>query len=132
MLYAFVAIVVWTLALNHIGSGAHMLQNGLGWLLTSRDAADRPDASILEERLTRVHRNHLENVVVFLPMMLLVMHLGRDAAWPTTLAWVFLGARVAHLAFYAGGVPPLRSLSHVTNLSAHVGMGLVALGWLGA
>jgi uncharacterized MAPEG superfamily protein len=131
MTYAFVAIALWTLALNHVGSGAHMLQNGLGWLLTSRDAADRPDASVLEERLARVHRNHLENVVVFLPMMLLVEHLGRDTTWATTFAWVFLGARVAHLIFYAGGVPPLRSLSHVTNLSAHVGMALVAIGVIG-
>lgn len=132
MIYAIAAIVVWTLALNHAASGVHALKHGLGWLTSGRAEADRPDASELEGRVARAHRNHLENVVVFLPLCVLVMHLGQGgSAVAVGLAWAFLGARLGHLIFYAAGIAPLRSLSHTVNLAAHAGMGLVALGVLG-
>lgn len=131
MLYAIVAIAVWTLALNHAASGLHMLDHGLSWLTTSRDQADRPDPSVREERMARAHRNHLENVVVFLPMAILAMHLGHGATTVGVVAgWTFLAARLGHVLFYVRGIAPLRSVSHMLGLSAHAAMlGLILGLW---
>ena len=131
LLHALLAITLWTLALNHASSGAHMMAHGLGWLTTSRDLDERPSATLIEERLARAHRNHLENVVVFLPLCLLALHLGHgDSDYAAAFAWLFLASRIGHAIFYTLGVPALRSLSHGLGLLTHAGMGLVALGWL--
>jgi len=131
MIHALVAVAVWTLALNHATAGVHLMTHGLGWLLTSRDDEGRPGASVLEQRMERVHRNHLENIMVFFPLAILAVVTGHGEEWlPAVACWVFLGARIAHLATYAGGVPPLRSLTHVAGLGVYAVLILVLLGVL--
>ncbi len=131
MIYALVAVAVWSLALNHASSGAHFFKHGLDWLLTGRDEVDRPEATVLEGRLARAQRNHLENLMVFMPMALLALHLGHgQSTWAVVAAWGFLGARIGHVIFYAAGMAPLRSASHTCNLLAHGVMLLVVLGWI--
>ncbi len=131
MLYALIAILLWTLAINHAASAMHLLDHGLDWLTTSRDAADRPDPSVREARVARAHANHIENIVVFAPLALLVMHLGHgDAAAAIAAGWAFFGARIVHVIVYAADVPPVRSLSHTVTLGAHATLVAVALGML--
>ena len=129
MIYALVAIAVWSLFLNHSASLAHLIQHGLPWLIGTRDEAGRPDKTLMEQRVARAHRNHLENLVVFFPVALLVLHAGHgEHPYAAALAWTFLGARVGHLVFYAAGVPPLRSVTHVTGLCVYAGLFAILLG----
>lgn len=131
MIDCLLALALWSLALNHAASGVHLFKHGLSWLLTSRDDAQRPTLSTLEERIARAQRNHIENLVVFFPLALLALHLGHtDHALLTTFGWAFVAARVAHLFFYAGGIPPLRSASHVVVLTCHLGLCLIIAGIL--
>lgn len=128
MILPLVAVALWALFLNHIGSAAHLFEHGLPWLMTSRDEAERPEPSVLESRFARAQRNLIENLIVFFPLAILAMVQGHDSGLAVTLCWVFLGARIGHVLFYAGGIPPLRSLTHLGTLSVHLGMVAILLG----
>ena len=129
MIYALVAVAIWSLFLNHSSSLAHALQHGLPWLMGTRDEQGKPDATLLEQRVSRAHRNHMENLMVFFPVALLVLQAGHgNHPYAAALAWAFFGARVGHLAFYAAGIPPLRSVTHVVGLCVYAGMFAILLG----
>lgn len=129
MLAPIVALIVWTLALNHAAAGIHILHHGLAWAMTSRDPNERPDPTPQEGRAERARANHHENLAVFLALAVLMIVDGHgDDPIAVGAAWAFVAARVGHFVAYVSGVPPVRSLFHTVGLAV---MTLYVLALLG-
>jgi len=89
---------------------------------SARDTA--PPATLKGSRARRAHANMTENILLFLPLALLSLHLGKAEGLATTGALIFLAARVAYLPLYLYGVPNLRSYVWVLGLVALLVMGI--------
>lgn len=63
------------------------------------------------ERLMRAHDNAVENLVVFAPLIVLVLMLGKMSSATAAAAAVYFWARLAHAILYAFGVPLLRTIA---------------------
>lgn len=81
-------------------------------------------------RLANAHRNALENLAVFAPLVLAVQVLG--VATPTTqaAAAVFFLSRVAHAVIYTFGVPLLRTIAFFAGFICQVLLAAHLLGWM--
>lgn len=77
----------------------------------SNRAALPGESSALVERLTRLVRNHVEGLAVFVPLVAIAAIADISNSITQTAALVIVGARAAHFIFYAFGITPLRSLA---------------------
>lgn len=111
----FLAVIV-VHALAGIG------QNGLARMAGNRDALPAP--TLFMARAKRCVDNHLENLVVFTPLVLMAGQIGAFDAMTALGAQLFAGGRVAHAVLYLAGVPWLRTLAFATSLT---GTGIMAL-----
>ena len=80
---------------------------GLAWGLGSRDAAR--DKSAFQERTGRTIANHIEGMLLFIPLAIMVALLELSSALTLWGAGLYLGGRVAFTLFYLPGIPYLRS-----------------------
>ncbi len=80
---------------------------GLKWGLGSRDGAH--EKSALQGRVARTAANHIESMLLFLPLIM-VAHLA-DVSTTLTVwgAGLYLAGRLAFAPFYLFGIPVLRS-----------------------
>ena len=82
---------------------------GLKWGLGSRDGG--PEKSALQERVARTAANHIESMLLFLPLIM-VAHLADVSSTLTVWgAGLYLAGRIAYVPLYLLGVPILRSAS---------------------
>jgi uncharacterized MAPEG superfamily protein len=75
-------------------------------------------------RAKRAHLNMLENMVLFVALVLIAAVAGKANATTAMGAMIFFWARLAYAIIYVGGVPWLRTLSWVVSV---VGMIMIAL-----
>ncbi|MEM7638549.1 MAG: MAPEG family protein [Pseudomonadota bacterium] len=105
------AAVVWTtlilFTLLMVQGTLVPLNQGLAWGLGSRDAAR--DKSAFQERTGRTIANHIEGMLLFIPLAMLVALLELSSTLTLWGAGLYLGGRVAFALFYLPGVPYLRS-----------------------
>ena len=85
------------------------LNQGFGWGLGSRDA--KQEYTDLQGRTSRTVANHVEGMLLFIPLVAIVELAGLSSALTALGAGIYLIGRVAFAPLYLMGVPYLRSLA---------------------
>lgn len=83
------------------------LNQGFAWGLGPRDDPRTPTR--FQERIRRVVANHIEGMVVFATLVLIVHQAELSSAATAAGAVIFAVARVAFAAVYLAGLPVVRS-----------------------
>jgi uncharacterized MAPEG superfamily protein len=119
-------LLVWTLVLTFVqmlvAAAGAQLQLGLPRLAGNRD--NLPALGGWAGRATRAHRNMLENLALFVPLVLVAVVAGRSDAQTLLGAQIFVWARLAYAVIYVVGVPWLRTGAWAVSV---VGMVLILL-----
>ena len=80
------------------------------------------------ERARAAHRNAVENLALFAPLVLAIQVMGLGDALTATACMVYFFARAAHFVVYTAGVPVLRTLAFFGGFAAQVVLALRLLG----
>jgi uncharacterized MAPEG superfamily protein len=119
-------LVVWAVALcvlqMLVAAITAQTQVGLPALAGNRE--DLPVLKGLAGRAQRAHRNMLENLVLFVALVLVVAVSGRGNAMTLLGAQLFFWARVAYAAIYLIGIPWARTAAWAVSM---VGLVLIFL-----
>ncbi len=115
---------VWTtvilFVLLMLQGGLIAVVQGLKWDLGSRDGAH--EESPLQGRVARTAANHIEGMLLFLPLVM-VAHLSDVSSTLTVWgAGLYLAGRIAYVPLYLLGVPVLRSIVWTVTI---IGIALV-------
>lgn len=62
-------------------------------------------------RMVNAHRNAIENLMVFAPLVVCVLMLGKSSDFSATVCALFFYSRVAHAVIYTLGIPVLRTIA---------------------
>ncbi len=116
MLVLAAVVLTWLMIL---AAGVLRTRGDVRIMASNRDRV--PTASALAERADRAAKNMLENLVLFVALVVAVG--GRDPARAQLGAEVFVGARLAYWLIYLAGVPGLRTAAWMISI---VGLGLIA------
>ena len=84
------------------------IYQGFAWGLGSRDAPK--DKTALLNRAARTVANHIEGMMLFVPLVLIVELADLSSSLTILGAWLYIIGRLAFAPFYLLGVPYLRSL----------------------
>ena len=95
------------------------LEVGSSWFLSPRDEP-APELSRGTNRLKRAYANHVEALVPFAAVALLVAASDQSSPVTAACAWIYLAARVLYVPAYLYGWVPGRSILY--------GLGYVATG----
>lgn len=89
---------------------------------TANPAPNDKPQSPWAQRLMAAHRNAVENLVIFAPLVLATQDLNVNLATPaTTLACqLYFWSRLVHVAVYTAGIPVLRTLAFAGGFTAQV------------
>ncbi len=99
-----------------------ILKNGVAAQASSRDSL--PDPTVFNKRAVRLRNNMLENMALFIPLVVIVTAVGGSSEQTAMGAQVFFYARLAHAVVYLGGWPWIRPLFWFAGV---VGLILMAL-----
>ena len=83
------------------------LNQGFAWGLGSRDA--QRDSTALQARARRTIANHIEGMLLFIPLAILIEMTGLSSSLTIWGAGLYLAGRAAFAPLYLLGVPYLRS-----------------------
>ena len=84
------------------------IYQGFAWGLGSRDAPK--DKTALQNRAARTVANHIEGMMLFVPLVLIVELAQLTSSLTILGAWLYVIGRLAFAPLYLLGVPYLRSL----------------------
>jgi len=119
-------LVVWavllTVAQAVVAAQGAMFQVGLGTLAGNREGM--PEIKGWAGRAARAHRNMLENLVLFVALVLVAVAAGKTNATTLLGAQIFLWARVAYALVYVAGIAWLRTGVWVVSV---VGLAMIFL-----
>ena len=114
--------VVLTFIIIMIPACMAIMANGLAVMAGPRD--NLPEPSPMAARANRLRINMLENMALFVPLILVANAAGIATASTVLGAQLFFFGRIAHGLFYLVGWPWVRTGAYAVSL---VGMILVAL-----
>ncbi len=63
----------------------------------------------IEGRIDRTRVNTIENLAMFIPVVLLAIATQNMSSWVITGAWIFIAARIVYTVVYIVGIPGLRT-----------------------
>ena len=121
MLLLLWAVVLMFVQMLIAAQGAFM-QVGLTMLAGNRE--NLPVLTGWAGRAQRAHRNMMENMVLFVALVLLVIAAGKTNQMTVLGAELFFWARVAYALIYLAGWPWVRTLAWFVSV---VGMVLIAI-----
>lgn len=121
---ADLVLLLWAVALAFVQMLVAVLgsisQVGVPRLAGNRE--DLPECTGWAGRAQRAHRNMMENLPLFIALVL-IAHLARRTDAATLLGEeIFLAARVVYLAIYVAGIPWLRTATWAVSV---VGMVMI-------
>ena len=123
---AELTILVWsvilTFALILVPATQSVLNNGLKVMAGPRDNV--PEPGVVNKRLRRLAANMIENMVLFVPLVLAAAVAGVSNQWTVLGCQLFLGGRIVHAIVYAFGVPWIRPVFWAVAVA---GMGMIAV-----
>ncbi len=114
--------VILTFLLIMIPATMSILERGLATQAGARD--NLSEASVFTKRANRLVGNMLENMALFVPIVLIAHAAGVSNETTVLGTQIFLTARIAHAGIYLAGIPWLRPLAWAV---AVVGMAMVLL-----
>ncbi|MFZ4070393.1 MAG: MAPEG family protein [Caulobacterales bacterium] len=109
-------IAIWAHAVSGIAQNGPIRMGG------NRDAL--PADNAFRARARRCVDNHIENLVLFAPLVLIAGQLGKFDAITSLAAMLFAGGRVAHAVLYLAGIPWLRTAAFAVSTT---GIAMMAL-----
>ncbi len=119
-------MLVWSavllLGLILIQASAGLRANGTAAMAGNRDHL--PPPTPFQARAKRVVANHIENLVVFAPLLLAALLSHQTGRWTALGAELFFWSRLVHGAVYLIGIPWVRTLAHAFTMT---GIGFVIL-----
>lgn len=122
-----VATVLWT-AVLWLPYGTERIVAGGMWSALDNPSAEPKKPAEWARRAAAAHRNALENVPLFVGVVLSAAALGQaDAPVIVLGAQVFFAARVLYTIVYIAGIPVVRTLAFATGWVALLAMGLSLL-----
>lgn len=80
------------------------------------------------QRMMRAHRNAVENLVIFAPLVLAVQITGKGTTLTAIACVVYFGARAVHYVVYTLAVPVLRVPTFVAGFLAQMTLALTLIG----
>jgi uncharacterized MAPEG superfamily protein len=104
-----------------------ILVRGLWPAISDRGPENGPH-SPWAERMICAHRNAVENLVIFAPLVLIAHTLNIHSPMLVMAAAVYFLARLAHLVIYTLGLPVLRTLAFAVGWCAQMVFLLALLG----
>ena len=118
---AFTSILWVPIILNRIS------EMGLWTALKNPQPDVRPESD-WAYRLANAHRNAIENLVVFAPLVLIVHVQGLESRLTATVAGVFLMSRIAHAVIYTLGIPFFRTVAFAIGFGCEILLALRIFG----
>lgn len=112
--------VILTFLIISVPALGGILQNGLATQAGARDGL--PEPSVFAKRARRLQDNMIENMVLFIPLVLAAQAAGVSTAQTALGAEIFVIARVLHAVIYLAGIPWLRPVAWAGGV---VGMGMI-------
>jgi uncharacterized MAPEG superfamily protein len=104
-------LLVWSIVLMFaqmlVAVAGAFLQVGLMKLVANRE--NLPEMKGWAGRACRAHRNMLENMVLFIPLVLIAVVASKGNATTLLGAQLFFWARLAYAAIYLAGIPWART-----------------------
>ena len=82
------------------------------------------------QRMTKAHTNAVENLAVFVPLVLAVHLSGASSALTVSACMVYFYARLAHFIVYTLGIPALRTVAFLIGFACQLILALAFLGML--
>lgn|SRR3990167_1182996 len=113
--WSIAALALMLLAVTLIQGGLVPVTQGLRWGLGSRD--EPLEKSALQGRFARVVQNHIEAMLMYIPLMSLAVLLERTNSLTEVSAWLVIIGRTAFIPFYIFGIFGLRSASYGVALT---------------
>jgi uncharacterized MAPEG superfamily protein len=74
------------------------------------------------QRMLRLHRNDLENILPFFTVALIFVLIGASAFAAQVYFYTFTGARIVHTITYVAKLQPWRTVAYVVGVACMVGM----------
>lgn len=98
-------------------------------ILTTMGNPTPEDASMpaWADRARRAHRNAIENLAVFAPLVIAAVLLGGPGASVLLAVKIYVFARLAHYLVYVAGIPVVRTLAFLAGFLATVAIALSIL-----
>jgi uncharacterized MAPEG superfamily protein len=88
---------------------------------------DKPQ-SAWAQRLYYAHTNAVENLVIFVTLVLIIDATGKSSPATALACAVYFWARLAHVVVYTAGVPVFRTLTFAVAFFAQVALALAIFG----
>lgn len=86
--------------------------------------------SLWAQRAIRAHTNAVENLAIFVPVVLVAHLLNISTPATQMAAMLYFAARLVHFIVYAAGIPVVRTLAFVAGWVAQMIFIASILGWL--
>ena len=80
------------------------------------------------ERMMRAHENAVENLIIFVPLVLMVHMTGTSTAATTSACMIYFFARLAHLIVFTLAIPLLRVVTFLVGFYAQMVLALTLFG----
>jgi uncharacterized MAPEG superfamily protein len=81
------------------------------WPALKNGNPDEAPKALWAHRMMNAHRNAIENLMIFAPLVLVLDALNISNGITETAATIFFGARLTHLIIYTMGIPVLRTFA---------------------
>jgi uncharacterized MAPEG superfamily protein len=101
--------VILTFLIISVPAIGGILQNGLATQAGARDGL--PEPTVFMKRARRLQDNMIENMVLFVPLVLAAQAAGISNAETVMGAQIFVVARLLHALIYLAGIPWLRPVA---------------------
>lgn len=79
------------------------------------------------QRMMQAHANAVENLVIFVPLMILIQLNGLQSTATATAGMIYFYARLIHFLVFTFAIPYLRVISFLTGFGAQVYLMLILL-----
>jgi len=105
-----------------------ILNNGMKWGLGARDTANDP--TVFQARAQRTVNNHVESMMIFVPLALVALHMGlQDNEMVKKGVWLYLIGRAIYPLTYWTGLPYARTLIWAVSVVGIAMLFLPIMGW---
>lgn len=120
MLFSVVCSVAILAILIGVQAIAGDLNNGIKWALSARDT--KKDDTVFLGRTRRTVANHIEGMLIFVPLAFVAHLMGLDGDMIVKGGWIYIISRALYPLTYWSGLPYFRTIVWFASL---IGTGMV-------